>query len=86
MKKSLQQILDYADLGYEISFTNIYGKDAVLMRKRYSHPAERALICEQIFDHEHVKNKGRFAHLLNWLYDDIQEQEKTRIYKERLSK
>lgn len=86
MKDSLQQILDYAGLGYEISFTQIYGKDAILMRKRYSHPAQQPLISEQIFNHEHVEDKERFADLLNWMYDDIQEQEKKGVYKERLSK
>jgi hypothetical protein len=86
MEDSLQQIIDYANLGYEISFTHIFGKDAVLMRKRYSYRAHQALVCEQVFDHEHIKDKEIFANLLNWMYNDIKDQEDKGVYRERLSK
>ena len=46
----LDSCISYASLGYDVSLTNIYGKDAIRMVKRYSYKAERELICEQIID------------------------------------
>jgi hypothetical protein len=86
MKNSLQQILDYASLGYEISFTQIFGKDAILMRKRYSHPANKPLVCEQMFNHGDARNNHKLHLVLEFMYRDIQKQEETGKYSERLSK
>lgn len=86
MEDSLQQILDYASLGYEVSFTHIFGKDAVLMRKQYSYRAHQALVCEQMFDHGDARDKHRLFLVLEFMYKDIQNQEETGNYSEQLSK
>ena len=81
----LKAILSYAALGYEVSFTTVYGHEMVLMKKAYSHKAEKPLICEQIFKHEKAFDEKRFAELLDFMYEDIQEQEKTGIYTKRIN-
>tara|TARA_R110002020_G_scaffold473991_2_gene704196 strand:- start:796 stop:1056 length:261 start_codon:yes stop_codon:yes gene_type:complete len=84
MKNSLDQILDYARLGYEISFTIAYGHEMILMKKAYSHPAEQSLISEQIFSHEDAREPQSLHSILGFLYKDIQSQEETGIYRKRL--
>ena len=81
-KTQLDYILDYCDLGYDFSPTMLYGKEAVRMVKRYSHKAERKLMCEQIFHHDELKNMDRLLIILDFMYQDIQQQEKSGEYYE----
>jgi hypothetical protein len=76
-----KSIIDYCLLGYDITLTNLYGKEAIRMVKRYSYIAERPLICEQIQGHDILlKDENRFDEVLNFLYNDIQLQEETKNY------
>ncbi len=72
----------YSSLGYDISFTVIHGKEAIKMVKRYSSKAKRALICEQIQEHDQLKNPQLLHAVLEFLYNSIQEQEQTGKYYE----
>ena len=82
--KQLQMLIEYASLGYDFSLTNIYGKEAVQMIKRYSYKKEGPVKCLQMYEHEKIKNETEFSRILQFLYDDIQEQEKTGKYYEDL--
>jgi len=71
-----QQLIDYSSLGYDVTLTRLFGKDAIRMAKRYSHKAGQPIICEQIQNHESLINQEfRLNEVLQFLYDDIQEQE-----------
>lgn len=80
----LEQVLNYADLGYEISLISIFGKSAILMVKRHSHPAGKSLICEQIIEYGRLRDDDRLNEILSFMYNNIQEQEETGKYSERL--
>lgn len=82
MEDYLDAIISYAGLGYEITLITLYGKDAIRMRKAYSYKAERPLICEQVIHHEDLKNPEQRHKIFEFLYNDIQEQEKTGKYYE----
>lgn len=83
MKRTfLENIKHYSELGYDITLTSIYGKDAVRMVKRYSVPAERALICEQIVDHDEIGDNDYTFDFFNYMYENIQNQEQTKKYYE----
>jgi len=71
----------YALLGFDVCFTSLCGKDAIRMVKRYSYKAERALICEQIVD---TSDDNRLKEVLNWMHDDIIQQEESGKYHESL--
>ena len=82
MESYLDQCITYASLGYEVSLVHIYGKQAIMMVKRYSHPAEGPVHCQQIIDHSRMYDNDRVHDILQLLYDDIQEQENTGKYRE----
>jgi len=65
---------DYSDLGYDISLTSLYGKEAIRMVKRYSHKREGEIVCEQICCHENLKDLVRLHEIIQFLYEDIQRQ------------
>lgn len=71
-----QQLIDYSSLGYDVTLTRLFGKDAIRMVKRWSHKAQQPLVCEQIQDHKSlVEQDFRLNEVLQFLYDNIQEQE-----------
>lgn len=76
-------LLSYSSLGYDVSFTSIFGKDAIGMTKRYSHIAERELYCQQIFEHDNM-NLDRLRKVCDFMYENIQEQEKIGEYYEKI--
>jgi hypothetical protein len=80
--KQLQMFIDYAMLGYDVSFTSIVGHEGIRMIKRYSHPAERSLVSEQIFAYDEAKNEERLHSVLQFMYEDIQQQEETKDYRQ----
>ena len=80
MKTYFEYMFHYACLGYDVSLTNIYGKDAIRMVKRYSYPAQRSLSCVQIQEHENLKDLDRLHDVLSYMYNNIEEQEKTENY------
>lgn len=85
IKIKMEKIIQYSALGYDITFTYIYGKEALRMVKRYSHKAEKSLCCEQIVDHEKLLyDEDRFLDIIRFLYKDIQNQEESGIYYEPL--
>lgn len=85
MEKRFEKLIEYSSLGYDITLTNLFGKDAIRMVKRYSHKAEKALYCEQVADHEQLLyDEDRFLDTIRFLYKNIQEQEETEIYYEPL--
>ena len=71
----------YSALGYDISLTSLFGKEAIRMVKRYSKPAERHLICEQIYSHDKLIDEWEVHKITQFLYDDIQKQEAEGIYR-----
>jgi hypothetical protein len=81
----LQIILNYSSLGYDLIFTTIVGKDAIRMVKRYSHIAEKHIVSEQIYNHEELCNEKTLRSVANFLYNDIQEQEKTKTFRQSMS-
>jgi hypothetical protein len=71
-----ESMSNYATLGYETTLTMMLGKEAVRMVKVYSHKTECSISCEQI--HEFSSSKDEyFFKVLDFMYNDIQEQEKT---------
>lgn len=76
----LETCISYSCLGYDITLTSIYYKQGIRMVKRYSHTAERPLTCEQVFDHEKLKDPEQLYKITQFLYEDIIEQEKTGKY------
>ena len=82
MESYLQSVINYTSLGYEITLISLYGKDAIRMRKAYSYKAERPLICEQVIHYEELQDEEQRAKIFEFLYNDIQEQEKSGKYKE----
>lgn len=76
--------LEYTSLGYDVYFTSIVGKDAITMTKRYSHKSESKLHCQQIYNHNKL-DEGSIRSVLEFMYNDIQEQEKTGEYKELIN-
>lgn len=72
----------YSALGYDITLTFMYGKEAIRMVKRYSHPAKRHLICEQIYEHDKLNDEWEIHKITKFLYDDIQKQEAEGIYRQ----
>jgi hypothetical protein len=54
------------------------------MVKRYSHPASKALICEQIIKHSEMFEEEKCRLIFEFLYADIQEQEISGNYRERM--
>lgn len=82
MKTFLDYCIHYACLGYDVTLTSIYCKDGIRMVKRYSHPAERSLTCIQICDHESLKSIDKVHDILDYMYNNIQEQEQTGKYYE----
>lgn len=73
----------YSNLGYDVFFTRIYGKEGLKMIKRYSYKAERPLICTQIFEYSDKTEKD-IKQCFQYMYEDIQEQEETGKYYEEL--
>lgn len=73
----------YSDLGYDTFFTRIFGKEGLKMIKRYSYKAERPLTCTQIFEYSDKTEKD-LRECLQYMYDDIREQEETGNYFEEL--
>lgn len=72
-------IKEYSALGYDVSLTNIFGKDAVKMVKRYSYVRKDSILCEQIIDHDNLTEE-RLQHVCDFMYRDIQNQEATGKY------
>jgi len=68
-------LMYYSNLGYDVMLTTIAGKDGIRMVKRYSHIAERHLICEQIYEHDRLMDVDTFRQVATFLYNDIQEQD-----------
>jgi hypothetical protein len=71
----------YSALGYDISLTSLFGKEAIRMVKRYSKTAERHLVCEQIYSHDKLTDEWEVHKITQFLYDDIQKQEAEGIYR-----
>lgn len=80
MNDFLDYAIHYSILGYDINLGSVYGKDSIKMTKRYSHVREAKVYCEQIQEHEQLRNTERLAQVLDWMYNDIKEQEKTKKY------
>ncbi|AGH56797.1 hypothetical protein Phi19:2_gp007 [Cellulophaga phage phi19:2] len=78
----LQSIIEYAELGYSISLIKLFGKQAVMMTKLYSHVRKQSVQCTQIFNYDSLYDCHRFNHLLDFMYNDIRNQEKTQTYQE----
>ena len=85
MTNSIQQIIDYAELGYEITLTKFGGRQTITMRKRYSYRADKSLVCQQSFDHKDVTDPNKFAALNQFMYSDIEKQEE-KAYKAKLKR
>ena len=81
----LQMLINYASLGYDVSFTSIVGHEGIRMVKRYSHPAEKHLICEQVMPYDEAKDEERLHTILTFMYEDIQQQEKTGEYRSSIA-
>lgn len=77
----IQKFINYANLGYDVSLTSIVGFDGIRMVKRYSHVAEKALISEQVVSYDELKSEESLEKILRFLYEDIQNQEKTKEYR-----
>lgn len=80
----LETCKSYSALGYDITLTFMYGKEAIRMIKRYSHPAKRHLICEQIYSHDKLNDDWEVHKITKFLYDDIQKQENGTIYRKSI--
>ncbi len=78
------QLKNYSSLGYDVSLTYIVGKEGIRMVKRYSNSAERHLVCEQIYQHDKLTDTYQLNKILDFLYQDIQKQEKTKNYRESI--
>jgi hypothetical protein len=78
----LEQLTFYCNLGYDITLTQLYGKDAIRMVKRYSHIAEKEVICEQIIEHDALRDEHYLNKVLTFMYENIEQQEKTKTFYE----
>jgi hypothetical protein len=76
------KLKEYSDLGYDVMLTSFFGKDAIRMVKRYSYVAEKPLVCEQIYSHDDLINSDTLNRVLDFMYNDIKNQEETKTYKE----
>lgn len=74
--KAIALLNNYCSLGYEVTLIRLYGKDAVRMKKVYSYKLEKPIYCEQIQDHDTL-TFYRLVKLLDFMYNDIQQQEET---------
>lgn len=85
MEERFKKLIEYSALGYDITLTSLFSKDAIRMVKRYSYKSEKSLCCEQIADHEQLLyDEDRFLNTIRFLYKDIQNQEESGIYHEPL--
>lgn len=75
-------IRSYCDLGYDVTLTQLHGKEAIRMVKRYSFKRGDSITCEQIIEHDNFKSEERLQKILQFCYDDIQRQEETKDYYE----
>ncbi len=82
MENYLDYCISYASLGYDVTLTTLYGKEAIRMVKVYSYKAERKLTCEQIIEHDNLKDPENLHRILDFMYNDIQRQEETKEYYE----
>lgn len=73
-------IQHYSLLGYEVTLSKIYNQESVKMTKRHSYKRGAPISCEQIQEHEKLKDLEFLNRFLAWLYNDIEQQEKTGIY------
>lgn len=72
----LKLCINYCELGYDISLTSVYGKEAIKMVKRYSHPAGDRLESIQIINHERLlDDKYYSSNVIRFLYEQIEERE-----------
>jgi len=78
----LGKVMYYNSLGYEVTITKWMGKDAVKMVKRYSYKRCGEITCMQVTSSEVFSDNKRIDHLLNYMYENIEEQEKTGKYYE----
>ena len=85
MENRFKKLIEYSELGYDVTLTNLYGKKAIRMVKVYSYKAEKPICCEQIADHQELlQDENRFLNTMKFLYENIQKQEETGIYYEPL--
>lgn len=75
-----ETIKSYSSLGYDISLTTLYGKDAIRMVKRHSHKRGSSIVCTQVSEHDKLDDLERFNDTVDWMYNDIQNQEETEEY------
>lgn len=79
-KDLLYYMIHYSALGYNIYLSNLYGQNSVKMTKRYSHKRKAPIYCEQIQEHEQLRDTEKLAALLDFMYTDIKNQERTGKY------
>lgn len=73
----LKTCIDYCELGYDISLTSFFGKDAIRMVKRHSHVTEKSLSSVQVIDYDRLENeKPYFNYVARFLYEEIERKEK----------
>lgn len=75
---------DYSALGYDVYLTSLFGKDAIRMVKRYSYKSGSPVVCEQICEHESLLDLAKLHEILNFMYNNIQSQEKSGNYYRKL--
>jgi hypothetical protein len=72
--EGIEHFKHYCDLGYDVSFTMLFGKEGIRMNKRYSYKTESPIMCEQMFRYSEASDL-RLREALLFLYEDIREQE-----------
>jgi len=81
-KSHWESIKSYSGLGYDISLTNVYGKEGVKMFKRFSYIRKAPVVCIQVVEHDELDDLEKFNDIIDWMYRNIEEQEKTGRYQE----
>lgn len=77
MDNFLKIMLEYQSLGYEITLTNVYGKDAIRMTKIYSHLSETPLDCLQVINLDILQDDIKLHDLTNFMYQEIRDKEES---------
>jgi hypothetical protein len=71
LKDFITALSSWGKLGYKISITTLYGKDAVRCEKIHD---GKIVVCEQIIDHEdlHLKYERLFAFMVRFIDKKIE--------------
>lgn len=71
--EGIKMFIKYAELGYDVSFTTIYGKSGIQMIQR-----QTGTTCQQIINYDTL-DFVRLTYILDFMYNEIHKTEKYKI-------